>query len=153
MNSADMEPATPYGNMVDTKGRSIVWYTVWEENANEDMTTGFINFVNASDVRFETDKIELDSRYNKMLDNIAKMMIANPSRSLTLVGHADDRGEAAYNKELSEKRATVVKDYLVAKGVPASRVSVSGVGETQPLSREKTVEARADDRRVQFILK
>jgi OOP family OmpA-OmpF porin len=153
MNRVDEEPATPYGNMVDTKGRSIVWYTVWEEGGNDDMTSGFVNFVNASDVRFETDKSDLDSRYNKMLDNIARMMVANPAQSMKLVGHADDRGEADHNLALSERRATAVKDYLVAKGVPASRITVSGVGSTQPLSKEKTVEARADDRRVQFILK
>lgn len=153
MNRSDIEPNTPYGNMVDTKGRSIVWYTVWEDNANDDMTLGFVNFVNASDVRFETDKAEVDARYNKMLDNIARMMIANPSQSLKLVGHADDRGDAAHNKGLSERRAAAVKDYLVNKGVPASRITAEGVGESQPLSKEKTTEARADDRRVQFILK
>jgi OmpA-OmpF porin, OOP family len=154
MNRVDEEPMTPYGNMVDTRGRTIVWYTVWEEmDSANDMTEGFTNFVNASDVRFETEKADVDPRYNKMLDNIAKMMNANPNQKLQLVGHADDRGEATFNKDLSERRANAVKDYLVGKGVSASRIMTSGVGETQPLSKEKTPEARADDRRVQFILK
>lgn len=74
----------------------------------------------------------------------------NPSYKLHLIGHADDRATQEYNKTLSENRAEAVKAYLVETGISGDRITTSGVGETQPKNPSSTVEARAENRRVQF---
>jgi OOP family OmpA-OmpF porin len=67
---------------------------------------------------------------------------------ITLVGHADSRGDAAYNQKLSERRAASVADYLVSKGIKASSITASGRGETSPVASNDTREGRAKNRRV-----
>jgi OOP family OmpA-OmpF porin len=147
----DLEPNTPAGVMVDTKGREIIWYAVYEEiNNPDDLSASFIRYINTHELLFDTEKSEVDPRYHRLLDNIAVAMINNPSYKLTLTGHADDRGESDFNLDLSKKRAEAVKSYLVGKGVATGRITTKGVGETQPKYAEKTPENRAEERRVEF---
>jgi OmpA-OmpF porin, OOP family len=154
VNHIDVEPNTPAGAMVDTKGREIIWYSVYEEiNNPEDMSASFIRYVNTYDLLFDTEKSEVDPRYHRLLDNIAAAMAGNTSYQLNLIGHADDRGEHDFNLDLSKKRAEAVKSYLVGKGVAANRITTTGVGETQPKYTEKTPENRAEERRVNFVIK
>lgn len=75
--------------------------------------------------------------------------------TLTVVGHTDDQGSEAYNQRLSERRAAAVANYLKDKfAVPAERLTVVGEGESMPLVADTTVEARAQNRRVEmtFVL-
>jgi outer membrane protein OmpA-like peptidoglycan-associated protein len=65
-------------------------------------------------------------------------------------GHTDNTGDKARNKALSQSRAKAVKDYLVSKGVDATRLSAIGYGDTKPLSDNKTEEGRAKNRRTVF---
>lgn len=156
VNHLDQEPNTPAGTMVDTKGRSIVWYTIYEELNNPDeLSENFVTYLNTYDLLFSTDKTDIAPGYNRMLDNLAIAMKNHPDYKLTLIGHADDRGEAQFNLDLSKKRADVVKAYLVGKGVPESRITATGVGETQPKhpADPKTAVTREEERRVQFMLK
>ncbi len=67
---------------------------------------------------------------------------------VSLFGHADSRGDAAYNQGLSERRAQAVADYMISKGVAASAISVFGRGETEPVASNATAEGRAKNRRV-----
>ena len=60
-----------------------------------------------------------------------------PNASITLTGHADIRGSAAYNKELTERRVNIVKQFLVEQGVPASAIDTQAVGESQQLSKKQ----------------
>lgn len=153
VNHIDQEANTPYGAMVDTKGREIIWYSVYEEiNNPEDMSASFIRYINTYDLLFETEKTEVAPQYHRFLDNVAAAMNNNTAYKLTLVGHADDRGESEFNLDLSKKRAEAVKTYLTGKGVAASRITTTGVGETQPINTEKTPESRAEERRVQFVI-
>ena len=65
-------------------------------------------------------------------------------------GHTDNTGDKARNKALSQSRAKAVKDYLVSKGVDATRLSAIGYGDTKPLADNKTEEGRAKNRRTVF---
>jgi len=68
-----------------------------------------------------------------------------------VTGHTDSVGSDAYNKKLSDRRAHSVVDYLIQQGVPrASFVSVSGLGESQPVADNKTADGRAMNRRTEI---
>jgi outer membrane protein OmpA-like peptidoglycan-associated protein len=67
-------------------------------------------------------------------------------------GHTDSVGAADKNKELSEKRAKAVKDYLISKGVNASRLTSAGFGEDNPIAQNRTRAGRAQNRRVEIKL-
>ena len=66
-----------------------------------------------------------------------------------VIGHTDSIGTEEYNQQLSLRRATSVKDYIVSKGVDASIIDVSGKGESQPVADNSTKEGRAQNRRVE----
>ncbi len=102
-------------------------------------------------VYFQLASAKLLPRSNKLLDQVAKVMIAHPEIvKIRIEGHTDDQGDDAYNLKLSQQRAESVVGYLVKKGVAASRLEAKGFGETVPLDPQTTVEARAANRRVEF---
>ena len=69
-----------------------------------------------------------------------------------IVGHADSKGSAEDNMVLSEQRANTVRDYLVSKGLDASKVETKGMGDTVPIADNDTKEGRAQNRRVQILV-
>jgi outer membrane protein OmpA-like peptidoglycan-associated protein len=72
---------------------------------------------------------------------------------LTIEGHTDSTATAAYNQELSQRRAAAVKSYLQAGGIDAARLSTVGHGASRPVSDNDTPVGRALNRRVEFIKK
>jgi len=70
-------------------------------------------------------------------DAFKKYLENNPAAQLTLIGHADQRGESGYNKALSERRAEVAKDFLIAQGVPADHLETEGRGKEHNLSDDQ----------------
>jgi OOP family OmpA-OmpF porin len=68
-------------------------------------------------------------------------------------GHTDSIGTERYNQKLSERRAAAVKAYLVSKGIPASKITTIGKGETQPVATNKTAAGRQKNRRVDIEFK
>jgi outer membrane protein OmpA-like peptidoglycan-associated protein len=67
-------------------------------------------------------------------------------------GHTDSVGSEAYNQGLSERRADAVRDYLMSKGVKASRLTARGYGESRPVASNDTEEGRAENRRVELVV-
>ena len=87
-------------------------------------------------IYFENDKAIIKPESFPILDAVAATLQGNPSIQLIEIqGHADERGDDAYNLDLSDRRAQSVKKYLVDKGVDAKRLTSQGYGETQPLDR------------------
>ena len=74
----------------------------------------------------------------------------NPEMNVEIQGYTDNVGPASYNLKLSEKRAEVVKDYLVSKGIEADRLTVKGFGENDPIADNNTAEGRTLNRRIEF---
>ena len=67
------------------------------------------------------------------------------------VGHTDRIGSDAYNQKLSQRRAESVRQYLIGKGLPASRLDAIGKGESNPIADNATAEGRAQNRRVLLV--
>ena len=82
-------------------------------------------------LNFGFDKYNLDGKSSSELDRLVKDLIDNPTVDVEITAHTDCRGAAAYNMTLSEKRGKSVKDYLIGKGISASRIKVTAMGETQ----------------------
>jgi len=88
---------------------------------------------------------------NSYLDDVAKRVIASGEK-IRLVGHTDNVGPAKDNIILSQRRAEVIKNYLVSKGVKASSISVDSKGEAEPVADNDTKEGKAKNRRTELYI-
>lgn len=102
------------------------------------------------DVNFEFDSATLTSDAESILDGVAEKLAANESVNVRLEGYTDSVGSASYNKDLSQRRADSVKDYLVANGVDGDNITTMGYGEQDPIATNETAEGRAENRRVEM---
>ncbi len=105
------------------------------------------------DVNFDTKSTSVKSNFKTELDALAKTLKENSNLVVALHGHCDNVGEDVLNNKLSEERAQSVKDYLVSKGVNASRITTKGYGISHPKVSNDTEKGRATNRRVEFIVK
>lgn len=99
---------------------------------------------------FETGRATIKPSSFLALDEVVAMMKENPSIAIQLEGHTDVAGDTKKNMELSQDRVEAVKKYLVSKGIVKDRIKTKAYGGTQPLSLEKTEEAKALNRRVEL---
>ena len=89
--------------------------------------------VNVGDrVFFGTDRYDLSAEARQILDNQAAWLQKYPSLSITIEGHADERGTREYNLALGERRANSVRNYLAALGVNASQIQTVSYGKERP---------------------
>lgn len=102
-----------------------------------------------SGIQFESGKDIIKKTSYGILDNVADVLKSNPSWYTTIEGHTDNVGDAAKNKDLSQRRANAVMKYLKDKGVTNEMTSV-GYGMEQPIADNKTPVGRAKNRRVEF---
>jgi OOP family OmpA-OmpF porin len=98
---------------------------------------------------FDFDKAQLKAQGKTQLDGLLTQLKSLNWTSMTVVGHTDSTGPAAYNQGLSERRAESVKSYLVGQGLPAAAIQASGQGESKPVADNATAAGRAQNRRVE----
>jgi len=103
-------------------------------------------------VQFDNGKSTIIKKSLPILDDVAKIMMANPSYKLAIDGHTDNAGDKAKNLQLSEDRAKAVKAYLMGKGVAEGRMKATGYGDSKPKADNKTAKGKAANRRVEFII-
>ena len=103
-------------------------------------------------VQFSYNSFRIQPKYIDFLDKLVEILKFNPIFSLDLTGHTDDSGSESYNLELSENRAGAIASYIISKGINEQRIKYSGLGNQFPIANEKTDEARALNRRVDFII-
>jgi outer membrane protein OmpA-like peptidoglycan-associated protein len=102
------------------------------------------------DVKFDFDKAQVRQESYGEIKNLADLLNQYPQTSTVVEGHTDSVGSDAYNQNLSERRASAVRDVLVNEyGVPSDRVSAVGYGESRPVADNATAEGRAVNRRVE----
>lgn len=105
--------------------------------------------VKLENIFFDFDSYKLQERSFSELNTIYSFLKENPGVEISIEGHTDNQGTAAYNKSLSENRAKSVYTYLVEKGIAKERLSYKGYGDTQPVATNDTEEGRALNRRTE----
>ncbi len=109
-----------------------------------------------NNIFFDFDKAILSKTSNVELRNLITLLKTNPYMRVQISGHTDEKGDVAYNQKLSEERAQVVVDRLVAEGVFKDQISAKGYGELQPFTANKNEDGTDDtygrqlNRRVEF---
>ncbi len=107
----------------------------------------------AKDVYFNTNSATLKRESYAVLDQVVALLKKyNGNYNIAIKGYTDSVGRDSYNLKLSEKRALAVKNYLVKKGVSASKLSSRGYGEANPIATNKTKEGRAKNRRTEIVV-
>ncbi len=101
-------------------------------------------------INFEVDKAVISQTSTGLLDEIVSSAARCPEARIEIAGHTDSDGDDAYNQKLSEGRAIAVREYLIKKGIAASRLDASGYGESRPLQSNETLEGKARNRRIEF---
>lgn len=105
-----------------------------------------------SGILFPTNSSTLSPASKTALNNFSTSLINNPDTDVKIYGHTDNTGSDAINNPLSEKRAAAVYNYLTQKGVPTARLASQGMGSTQPVADNSTVEGRTQNRRVEVYI-
>ncbi len=99
---------------------------------------------------FDSDAIRTESAQN--LRNLAASLNKYPNTELLIVGHTDAQGSAAYNQDLSLRRANSASSYLAQQGVVSSRLRTAGRGETEALASNDTETGRQVNRRIDVAI-
>ncbi len=102
-------------------------------------------------ILFDTGKDTIRSESLPVLEALSGAMKATPEVAYRIEGHTDDRGGEAFNKNLSDLRATSVKKWLVGKGIPDKQLQTEGLGMSRPAMPNDTEAGRAANRRVEVV--
>ena len=108
--------------------------------------------VSLSDVLFDTGKSALLPGAREKLAKISGIVLAYPDLRLGIEGYTDSVGSDALNQQLSQQRASSVRDYLAGQNVPAGSMTSQGFGETQPVASNDTAAGRQQNRRVELVV-
>jgi outer membrane protein OmpA-like peptidoglycan-associated protein len=100
-------------------------------------------------IYFDFDKATLQPASEKELNQLVALILNNPNKTFTIIGHTDNLGNEAYNLALSKKRAESVVKYLIEKGIKPSRLISKGMGSSQPSESNATEWGRAKNRRIE----
>jgi peptidoglycan-associated lipoprotein len=103
------------------------------------------------EIRFEFDSYDLTSEARSILQANAAWLKANPSVTIEIEGHCDERGTTEYNLALGGKRARAAFDYLVSLGIAAARIKTTSYGEELPLCKESNESCYEKNRRDRFV--
>lgn len=140
------------GEMLDRQAADLR-----QQMGNDNVTvtnTGSSLVVNfPQDILFATDSATVSASARDELSGLATNLKNYPANHVEIVGHTDNTGTAEHNFDLSNRRASAVSSILVGHGVPTSRITALGRGEDQPVASNLTPEGRAQNRRVEVIIR
>ncbi|MEW5851248.1 MAG: DUF4215 domain-containing protein [Myxococcota bacterium] len=103
-------------------------------------------------VYFETNKDIIRPESFGLLKQVAAVLKANPNIKVRVEGHTDDRGDDAFNLDLSQRRAESVRAFLLMQGIAPERLQAQGYGETRPVADNRTIMGQDANRRVEFVV-
>ncbi|MFC0811043.1 OmpA family protein [Paracoccus panacisoli] len=104
-------------------------------------------------VLFATDSAAVSGPAQNDLYALARNLQQYPNSTVRVIGHTDSTGRAAYNMQLSQRRAQSVAGILTAGGVAAGRIATVGMGQTEPVASNDTSAGRAQNRRVEIVIR
>ena len=139
------------GSSLDAQAREL----------EQDFDNGSIDVINTGSelivrmpeaILFATDSAQLNSALRSDLFVLSDSLNKYPQSIVTVTGHTDNTGTAAYNQNLSERRAVSVATVLRSGGVAPSRIRTQGAGESQPIATNQTAAGRAQNRRVDITI-
>jgi OmpA-OmpF porin, OOP family len=113
----------------------------------------FSELLGKARIRFESGKADIVADSAGLLDRLIETALRCPTANIEIAGHTDTDGDEAANQGLSERRAQAVADYLIKAGLPANRFSAVGYGSTQPIAANDTDQGKAQNRRIDFVVK
>ena len=105
-----------------------------------------------NDLRFAVNGAGIETGFTSSLRSDIEVLKANPDVRIRVDGHTDSDGSATYNKSLSERRATSVRDFLVSEGLDADRFEVKGFGEASPIVPNDSSANKRRNRRVELTI-
>ncbi|MFJ4395607.1 OmpA family protein [Pseudomonas sp. NPDC089396] len=103
-------------------------------------------------VLFGSDLDSLNGQSQAIVERIGKALLGVGIEGVRVDGHADATGKAAYNQQLSERRADSVAKALIGVGMPAQNIHTRGLGSTQPVANNRTSAGRTENRRVSIVV-
>lgn len=108
----------------------------------------------SGNILFSSGHYELLPGAKANLDQVADALLAgDPDAVFVVEGHTDSQGSAENNMALSQNRANAVRDYLVGRGIPPDRITAEGYGEDRPIADNASRVGRANNRRVEIVIK
>jgi OOP family OmpA-OmpF porin len=113
----------------------------------------FSDLLAKGSIRFPSAQSTIDPDSAGLLDRLTETALRCPTAHIEIAGHTDADGEDGFNQALSEKRAQAVEDYLVRAGLPADRFTATGYGSTQPVASNDTDAGKAQNRRIEFVVR
>jgi peptidoglycan-associated lipoprotein len=157
------------GTIADTRAAATTWtaetvpgtvpLVVTVEDGRGGVATSTINIevigapvTELADVQFELNRFELRPDAIAALDRAVEALKQNPAMRLRIEGHASEEATAEYNLALGERRANAVREYLVSRGVAATRLSTVSYGETRPKYDNSREETRRLNRRAALVV-
>jgi outer membrane protein OmpA-like peptidoglycan-associated protein len=104
-------------------------------------------------IQFELDKAEIKEASHGLLNEIVDVLKQHEDiKKVDILGHTDSDGTDEYNKDLSDRRAKAVLQYLISHGVEKQRLSAKGLGEGKPIADNETEAGKEQNRRVEFLI-
>lgn len=103
-----------------------------------------------NNIFFDTDKYEIKEKSIPELNKVVTFLKENPDIRISINGHTDNEGTAAYNQMLSTNRAKAVYDYLIKAGIDTNRLEFKGYGQQKPIASNDTATGRQNNRRIAF---
>ena len=114
---------------------------------------GEIKLTAPENITFDINSYVIKPQFRNTLDSVATVLKTYPDSTIVVSGHTDTTGNDAINNPLSVNRASSVESYLESQGISSSRITSRGFGSKQPIASNATEAGRAQNRRVEFILK
>ena len=105
------------------------------------------------DILFATDSAAVRGDLQQDLRAVSRNLRDYPNSRIEVIGHTDNTGSAAYNLDLSQRRASAVAAVLINAGVPAIRLVAVGRGEDMPIASNLSVQGRTQNRRVEIVIR
>ncbi|GAB4450227.1 MAG: OmpA family protein [Bacteroidia bacterium] len=164
-NTGEYAIILPYGKNYSFKANKEGYYAVSDNldltqiSAYKELTRNLLltpietgQVVRINNIFFEFAKATLKPESFYELDQLVKLLNDNPTMEIFIAGHTDNVGNDEFNLKLSKDRAKAVVEYLISKGIAASRLTFDGFGESKPVADNSNDEGRALNRRVEFTI-